>query len=92
MPIITNVSVQQIAGAHLVVLTALSAEYTQGPTAVGVLVMAPLTLQNGGPQQGPFGPGNMYNINGTQGPNNVQIPAVRYIGQSPAGNAQFTTE
>lgn len=92
MPVITNVVVQQTNGNHDVVLTSLSGDYQQGPTAVGVIVMQPLNTQNGGPAKGPFGIGNIYTINATEGPNQVQIANVRYLGLTPAGNAQFTTD
>ncbi|HLZ88077.1 MAG TPA: hypothetical protein VKQ52_12570 [Puia sp.] len=89
---INNVTVTQMMGNHLVVLTAPTADYDVAPAAVGVIVNAALTQQNGGPVTGPFPTGNVYTVSGDAGGVIHQIPHVRYIGHTPGGNAQFTTQ
>jgi hypothetical protein len=92
MPVITNVNVHQSMGNHFLVLSSLSADAQTVGNDTGVIVMAPLHPQNGGPVTGPFGIGNIYTITGTHNGAPWNMAGFRYIGQTPAGNAQFTTQ
>ena len=85
----TNAVVRKLAGTHDIVLQANSAEYTKSDHAVGVILFAPLTPQHGGPVHSKL---PLYNVTGTQGDQPIQIQNVRYVGQTPDGNATFTTE
>ncbi len=91
---VTNVTVRQQAGQHLVVQTGATADVEEGPTATGVILNTPFNDQNGGPVTGPFGTGNIYVMNATDPATNNQInvPHLRYLFLTPAGNAQYTTE
>ena len=92
MPQITTVSVTQQGGAHLVVQTAATADVVEVPGDTGIIVNAPLHDQNGGPVTGPHGPGNMYRITGDEGAVHRNYANLRYLHQTPGGNAQYTTE
>jgi len=88
-----NVTVRQQAGNGLTVATANNADLEVGPTDSGVILNLPVATQNGGPQIGPFPAGNIYRITGTTADNQAfNQPGFRYIGLTPGGNYQFTTE
>jgi|GEM_PF-6862298 len=89
---VTKIVVSQRLGNRLQVLTSATGQVDQGPDAVGVIANAPLTLTNGGPQKGNYPVGNIYDITCTYGGQPHQILQVRYLGLTPDGNAQFTTE
>jgi hypothetical protein len=85
----TNAVVRKLAGNHDIVLQANDAEYTKSDQAISVILFAPLTPQHGGPVPSKL---PMYNVTGMQKDQPIEIKSVRYIGQTPNGNAQFTTE
>jgi hypothetical protein len=91
---VTNVSIVQVAGQQLVVQRAATADVNTGPDAVGVILNAPLVNANGGPRSGAPPLGWMYRMNATDPATNqaVQVEGLRYIGLTPGGNAQYTTE